>query len=393
MIGPKNINTESRSVLVITHYYGAHGGGIERVAERLIQEIAARHEFRFVWAASDIDGRREHAPYMPLPMRTFNLIERAIGIPWPLWGPGSLKRLKQAVAEAEIVWLHDTLYPGNLLAFFWARRSKKPIVITQHIGPVPYRNPFLRGVMRLADRLFTQPMLKAASQTLFISDRVAEDYYSKVRFTKPVKIVPNGVDLRTFQPPLREKRNYLREQFALKSDQPVLLFAGRFVEKKGLRVIRHLASLLPGWRFWLAGRGPVNPDRWLLPNVHVFRDRGGPSLAELYQAADLLILPSYGEGFPLVIQEALACGLPVMCSPKTASGSFLAKPFLHLVDVWPENPRQTADAWARKLQNLTFSLPLKDPMTELADFAQTHWDWRPVAEVYAGVFHYLLKKA
>ena len=72
------------------------------------------------------------------------------------------------------------------------------------------------------------------------------------------------------------------------------------------------AAQLPDWRFWMAGFGPIDPDKWLLPNVHVLKNRKGQSLAELYQAADLLLIPSYGEGFPLVIQEAMACGLPVI---------------------------------------------------------------------------------
>jgi len=373
-------------VLVVTHYYGAHGGGIESVADKLIHQLTTQGQFHFCWVASDTDPGPEGPGLSVLPMRTLNWLERFLGIPWPLWGLGSLRRLKQAIATADIVWLHDTLYPGNILAFRWARQKKKPIVITQHISPIPYRNRMMRKLMRVADKLFTVKMLRQANQTLFISDHVAEDYYQRAGFTKPVKVIPNGVDLRLFYPPLAEKRHYLRQKFALKADQPVLLFVGRFVEKKGMAVIRHLAGQLPDWRFWLAGRGPINPAKWLLPNVHVFKDRSEATLAELYHTADLLVLPSYGEGFPLVIQEALACGLPVMCSPDTAAGSLGAKPLLHLADVWPDDPLRTANIWAGKLKNFPVRLPLTTSQYSLADFAQTQWDWRPIAEAYAGIF-------
>lgn len=377
-------------VLVVSHYYGAHGGGIERVVDRLLQEMSAWGDCKFIWAASDVDPRPEKPSVEPLPMKTLNLLEKVIGIPWPVWGPASLKRLKEQVKKADIVWLHDTLYAGNILAYYWAKHAGKPVVITQHIGPIPYRNPVLRKIMSWADKTFTRRMLKGASQTLFISDRIAEEYFRTVKFDHAVKIIPNGVDARTYHLPLLEKRHYLRQQFALKADQPVLLFVGRFVEKKGLSAIRHMAEMLPDWRFWLAGRGPINPTKWMRPNVHVFNDRTGESLTELYQAADLLILPSYGEGFPLVIQEAMACGLPVMCSPQTAAGSFEAKPLLCLESVWPNDPKLTAVTWIQKLKSL--ALPLRQPQNALTEFAQARWDWPTIANAYGEVFSDVIKR-
>ena len=389
---PEPDKKSETKVLVVSHYYAAHGGGIERVTERMIEEISSFGGLHFTWIASGCDECGLSEEHDVIPMFTLNFIEFLFGIPWPIWGPNSIMRLKKAVKEADVVWLQDTLYMGNILAFFWAKKLKKPTVITQHIDLIPYKNPILRNLMKWADRFFTCRMLKDASQATFISDRVAESYYQRVPFLRPIQIIPNGVDAYIYRPTTPEKRKWLRQQFALREDQPVILFVGRFVERKGLSVIKELAKLLPDWRFWLAGNGPVSPRKWNLPNVHDFRNRQGSDLTDLYQAADLFILPSYGEGFPLVIQEALATGLPVLCSPETAAGSRLAAPYLVQLEVIPTDATKTAQTWAAKMRSFSSQLPLKTSDEALAEFATTSWGWPVIASAYADIFRALSKK-
>lgn len=389
---PRDQSEKPLEVAVVTHFFGAHGGGVELVAERLIREITSDETLHFTWISSDCDPAPSLAGLTTLSMCTCNTTERVLGLPWPLWGRKSLKKLRKAIKSTDVLWLHDTLYLGNILAFWTARRANKPIMIAQHIAPIPYRNPLFRWMMYLADKFITSRMLRLADEVIFISDRVAEDYYRRVNFTRPIKVIPNGVDIRVFHPPIAENRRFLRQQFALKAEQPVMLFVGRFVEKKGLDVIRRLATMFPEWRFWLAGNGPIDPDTWLLPNVHVLKNRKGQSLAELYQTADLLLMPSYGEGFPLVIQEAMACGLPVLCSPSTAEGNMMAMPHLHIADVFPDNPERTAAVWFDKLKAFPVVLPLKKPQDALAEFALTSWDWHPIARIYAELLKKLVKQ-
>ena len=49
-------------------------------------------------------------------------------------------------------------------------------------------------------------------------------------------------------------------------------------------------------------------------------------LVELYAAADLLVLPSLGDVWGLVVNEAMACGLPVLCSPLAGAAADLVTP-------------------------------------------------------------------
>ncbi len=155
-----------REILVVSHFFDPHGGGIERTARRLIDEFSAYGEFHFTWAASAIneDAARADEAIAPLgdetllPMKSSNLLERMTGIPWPVWGWKALKRLHAAVKRADLVWLHDAPYMGNIAAFHMAKAVGKPVVITQHIGSVPYRNPLARLLMKIADRFFTRRM-------------------------------------------------------------------------------------------------------------------------------------------------------------------------------------------------------------------------------------------
>ena len=60
-----------------------------------------------------------------------------------------------------------------------------------------------------------------------------------------------------------------------------VLFVGRFVEKKGLAVLRALAQARGDLTFLLAGSGPIRPECWGLANVHVLGVQAPEALARL----------------------------------------------------------------------------------------------------------------
>jgi glycosyltransferase involved in cell wall biosynthesis len=90
------------------------------------------------------------------------------------------------------------------------------------------------------------------------------------------------------------------------------------VKKKGLQIIEALAERSPDVLWILVGSGPEAPSRDR-PNVRVVGRVEHEHLPCFYQAADVLMLPSAGEGFPLVVQEALCCGAGVLSTDEVAS--------------------------------------------------------------------------
>src|SRR5947209_2106475 len=158
-----------RSVLV-THFYPAHGGGVERVAEQLAARMAASGA-QIVWCASDTDATPSLPGVQCEPMATFNAIERASGFPYPLWSLRSLVHLARLVRAADAVHVHDCIYAGSLAGAWLARRHAKRLLVTQHIGTVPLPR-VLAAVLGCANRLGARSVLRRADGVAFISPQV-----------------------------------------------------------------------------------------------------------------------------------------------------------------------------------------------------------------------------
>ncbi|HEX6241498.1 MAG TPA: glycosyltransferase, partial [Polyangiales bacterium] len=186
-----------------------------------------------------------------------------------------------------------------------------------------------------------------------------------------------------FVPVEPARREALRAALGVEKHQPLLLFVGRFVEKKGLHLLRQLAQRLPQARWIFAGWGPLDPADWGLANVSVPGKLAREALIPLYQAADLLVLPSVGEGFPLVVQEAMACGTPALVTDETAGASPAAADLL-LHE--PLRSDDDAQRWSARLQALLASPgALAELRPRVAAFARRHWSWASCAERYAGI--------
>jgi glycosyltransferase involved in cell wall biosynthesis len=369
-------------LLLISQYYPTHGGGVEAVAQRLANALLERMPALAIeWMASDCDAvpRDLHSRLDCIPARAWNGLERRLGVPYPVWSPRAMARLWRAVRQADAVHVHESVYIGSLLAYVFARCQRKPVVVTQHVGEIAFNRRALRIALALLNRSFGRMLLSGADRAFFISPQV-RDYFARFcRFRAPPAYVPNGVDGVLYAYSDAAQVQALKRDAGRDPQRPLCLFVGRFVPRKGIDIVLAMARSLPGVDWILAGNGVLRPEDAGLRNVSVFRGRSGAQIAALYRMADLLVLPSTGEGFPLVVQEALACGTPALVSPATAQGCPAAGPFLFAEDLPGTG---ASESWARRLSELLADPDLCSMRTELAQAARRLWSWESAAEPY-----------
>lgn len=121
--------------------------------------------------------------------------------------------------------------------------------------------------------------------------------------------VPYGVDLRAFQPGVKSKPGFRA------------IFVGALSLRKGipdlLKAARHASVEL-----WLVGPCSPEVEPFLRDYAGSYTWHGAVAqarLPELYREADVFAIASLEEGSPLVVPQALACGLPVVCTTNTGA--------------------------------------------------------------------------
>ncbi len=300
---------------IVTHYMPPHVGGIELMAESLCGAYAAAgHEVRWVASLAPADAPPREGGRIRV--ACWNGLEARLGVPWPVWGPRGAREVARLCRWADVLHVHDCLYLGSLLAIAFARRRGTPVLLSQHIGFVRYPRAVLNAVERLAYRTVGRAALRGADRVVFCTPS-AEEFVTAL-LGGPLGTatrIPYGVDTGRFRPPLDGERADARRRLGLPASDRVVLFVGRLVEKKGADLFLEVCRRTPSLRFLMVGDGPLRPaERARAQNLTWLPGLSPEDMLGAYHAADVLMLPSHGEGFPFAILEALAAGLPVIPS-------------------------------------------------------------------------------
>ncbi len=343
-------------ICLVTHFFPPHMGGIEKVSYEQSKRLT-KSGYQIDVLTSKMKGRNKHPEkgirvfhYSPL-----NLAER-IGVPYPILSIEAYRTFTEVIRKCDLVHAHGHVYLPSYLAGKIAKKYKKPFILTQHNTFIDYQS-WLNIVEHLNDMAIGKAVLKAADRVITVSKKTME-YVCKLGADKSkTSVIYNGVDIDTFHP---ENKGESRKKLGLPKNRKIVLSVRRLVYKNGLGTLIESVPLVarnhPDTLFVVAGKGPSRKlveDRikelGIEDNVKLTGFVPDRLLPVYYDAADYFILPSAsGEGLPLVLLEAMACGLPVIAT--TVGGTpEIIKHMKNGVLVPPRNPKAIAEAISKLL--------------------------------------------
>ncbi len=366
-------------ILIVTHYFASNNCGIEIIAKHIRDGLLAKgNEVR--WIAASVQNSisysvPENEEELGIP--AWDIIRVKWDLAFPLFSPHHIIRIWKEVSQSDVIHLHEAFFPLNQVVLWIAFLLRKPVVITQHIADMPVKG-ILRGrAVALANLLMTRPAFALAERICFYSERTRAHFAA---WTKNKGcFIRNGCDHRLFHPVSETQRHELRIKYNLPTDKTLVLFVGRFIEKKGLLKLESLVRANPQLHFLFIGKGPIDPRRWKAQNITTQATIEHDRLKEYYQLADALILPAVGEGMPLVVQEAMCAGLNVIVSRE-------------IIDACPAIKEWVLDAGLEGNSINTAvhaleSLPNNDDnRSHIATFAKSLWNWNQCVDAYEKIF-------
>jgi len=317
-------------ILMLTRVMSAHGsGGMQQHAENIIKWLNQNSEITVITTAHP-QGKEEE---IRRNVRIIYLRGTIHGKYYGGWWKRSRIKMERLLEKEKFdLLLSESIAAGGYYSFGLDRKYKIPGLAFIH-------GTFVKEIKTVFERGWNLKLPFSLLYKLYIYQSIDKKFYPRVSGIiavsreikeylvkkypeKQIFLIYNGVDTDLFS--LRRKNLDLLSQLKLSPSDKILLCVGRLLKEKGidevLNIMPGLIRELPRVKLIWAGEGEYESrarkkiEKMELKDKVILLGRVDQKiLPDIYNLADIFLFPSRREeGLPLVLLEALSCGVPVI---------------------------------------------------------------------------------
>ena len=316
-------------ILHVYHIYPALFGGVSRVVHDITRELYSKgHDVAVLTTDNystniksiQIENNNGIDVYrVPTLLKMFTRKNNII-----LPHPSLVYLVKRIIERFDIIHFHGHRAFPKIVSYYYAKKYHIPYVVEAH-GDLP-RIMAKKRLKRCYDVVFGYKILRDASKVIALNQTEAKQYRCMGVSEEKIVIVPNGIYLSEYAnlPP----RGAFKRKVAIPEDKKIILYLGRINKIKGIDfLVKAYAYLIKNMKYDDAVLVIVGPDDGYLSTVKLLVNQlelqnrvlltgslYGKSKFQAYVDADVYVLPSRYETFPMSLLEAYACGKSVVTS-------------------------------------------------------------------------------
>lgn len=306
--------------------FGKHSYGLGSISMGLAKAQLALGEDVVVWSSDNSEDVEWASKNYEIPS------ERLLGFPpnIPIIKTSS-KELVKAISEKSFEIVHQhSLWTSQSLVTSLIRKNGAKTCIAPHgtLSEFALQKSKLKKDVAL---FFFEKKNLAGADVLHATSEYEIEDFKMLGLKNPIAYIENGIGAKI----LTEKGDgeSFKNKYNLPKDKKILLYLSRITQKKGLDMLlpafAELAEELDEWALVIVGNDEFNyqaevvkmiENLGLKEKVFLIEPQFGHAKFDVFDASDFFILPSYSEGSPMVVVDALAYGLPVITTKSSSWG-------------------------------------------------------------------------
>jgi glycosyltransferase involved in cell wall biosynthesis len=294
------------------------GGGVGEVVFNLAIQMAKRgHEiYIFTTAVEEKTSTTDFENIHIIRYKSY------IKIGMASISPGLIYEPLFSNIKLDIIHAHLGNIPGPIGGYLYSKCHHVPLIITHH-GDVLHTlgNPLYRSTLYASD-LIMNFLLSKSDRIIVSSKEQVGGSQHLGKYWNKTSIIPNGINSIEFEK--ENSKEMCRTNLNIPLNKKIILFVGVLSHIKGLstllKALRIIKDRYPDVCLVVVGDGNYKKNlisltgKLGLEQNIIFPGYVFKNIEYYYNSADLFALPSFSEGYPLVLLEASAAGLPLVVS-------------------------------------------------------------------------------